>query len=372
MPTRDAQRNCSGYLGFAIASRKTFPVPSLSPDTHLHLPEHHGHTWESRNTFPGEFLPILQEEGKTIFLELLDHTGETVERFPLQEVILPSRRSPSPLHLFDVFSDTLLCAIGDATGTWHCFSVKIKGAPILLGQFAPRGRTTLYGRFSNDGTIVLLEEKGPGETILHLFSPDGAQIAEQTLWPPGLGTKHSQIVDGKALLSTLGNLVLRYKLPQGELTGAYVFPEGHDLSTGVFVHQNKGLTFLRNPFGKEEGIEKLALVAFDVLGESWPLPVELVSVSPHGESLYEVFEDLPTDLRFTTIPSLEKLLTVSVEAVSITRKEERLTFTWLTPELQNDTPRTVTVTASLGPARKAFPMTVVPFPNPLSCNPDPP
>ena len=173
-------------------------------------------------------------------------------------------------------------------------------------------------------------------------------------------------MDGKELLSTQGNLILRYKLPQGELTGVYIFSEGHDLSTGVFVYQNKGLTFLRNLSGKEEGIEKPALVAFDVLGESWPLPLELVSVSPHGESLYEVFEDFPTDLRFTTLPSLEKLLTLSVEAVSITRKEEGLIFTWLIPELQNDTPRTVTVTASLGPARKAFPMTVVPFPNPLS------
>ncbi|MEN3185701.1 MAG: hypothetical protein ABDK94_00450 [Atribacterota bacterium] len=68
VPTRDTQRNCSGYLGFDIASRKTFPVPSLSPDTHFHLPEYHGHPGRAGILFRVGSFPSSGKKGKQFSL----------------------------------------------------------------------------------------------------------------------------------------------------------------------------------------------------------------------------------------------------------------------------------------------------------------
>lgn len=136
---------------------------------------------------------------------------------------------------------------------------------------------------------------------------------------------------GKELLVTQGHLLLRYALPAGELTGVFVFPEGYDPSEGVLVFRDKGFTFLSNRFERDEGIENPALVAFGAFGPSWLLPREPAEVSPHGENFFQVFEDLPTKLHSRTLPELEKLLSVSVEEVSIIKEEERFIFPWLTP-----------------------------------------
>ncbi|NSW75892.1 MAG: hypothetical protein HPY68_03800 [Candidatus Atribacteria bacterium] len=365
VPTQDAQRNFSGYLGFVPQDRKYFPIAHLSPGARFSFPERSGYTWESRNSIPSAFLPILYQDGDAVFLEFLDEAGEMVQRFPLLDIVPAPRIAPSPLHFFDAFSGKMLLAIEDETETFHFFIADTKEPPISLGQFTPRGKTTLYGAFLDDGTVVIIEEKGPEETVLHAFSPDGKRIAEKTLWPPGLSAKSCQVVGGKELLVTQGHLLLRYTLPAGELSGVFVFPEGYDPSERVLVLRDQGFTFLSNRFERDEGIKNPALVAFDISGPGWPFPIELVDVSPHGESLFQVFEDLPTELRFRTLPELEKLLSVSVEEVSITKEEERFTFTWLTPKLQDSTPKVTMVIASLGPAQRTFSMTVIPFPNPL-------
>lgn len=365
VPTQDAQRNFGRYLGFVPQDRKRFPITHLSPGTRFFFPERSGHTWESRNSIPSTFLPILCQERDAVFLEFLDEAGEMVQRFPLSDIVPARRIAPSPLHFFDAFSGKMLLAIEDETETFHFFIADTREPPISLGQFTPRGKTTLYGAFLDDDTVIIIEEKGPKETVFHAFSPDGRRVTEKTLWPPGLSAKRCQVVAGKELLATQGHLLLRYALPSGELTGVFVFPEGYDPSERVLVLRDKGCTFLSNRFERDEGIENPMLVAFDISGPGWPLPIELVEVSPHGESLSEVFEDLPTELRFHTLPELEKLLSVSVKEVSITKEEERLTFTWLTPKLQDSTPKVTTVTASLGPAQRTFAMTVIPFPNPL-------
>ncbi|MCX7667357.1 MAG: hypothetical protein N2Z84_00285, partial [Atribacterota bacterium] len=364
IPTQDTQRNFGGYLICAAQTHTVSPIEGLHPKTHFFFPEYSGHTRESRYVFPSQLLPILREEQKTVFLEFLDETGKIVKGFPLADIQIPTRLSPSPLHFFDVFADKMLLAIEDETENFHFFIADIKETPVSLGCFRPRGRTTLYGAFLSDSNVAIIEEKGPEETVLHVFSPDGTRLTEKTLWPPGLGTKRCQVVGKKDLLATQGHLILRYTLPEGELAGISIFPEGYDPSEGVFVYKDKGFIFLRNLFEREGGLEKPALVAFDIAGESSPLPVELVEVSPHGESLYEVFEDFPTELRFQTLAELENLLSVSVTEVSM-KREEHLTFTWFTPKVEDSIPKVVTIVASLGPVRKTFPMTVIPFPKPL-------
>ncbi|MGC8779204.1 MAG: hypothetical protein ACP5Q4_11065, partial [Candidatus Caldatribacteriaceae bacterium] len=330
------------------------------------FPEYAGHTWETRNVFPGGILPVLYEENGKTWLALLGEGGKLGNSFSLSNVSLPSRLAPSPLRFFDAFGGKVLFGVEDEREDLHLFVTDGGDALTPLGTFAPQSQTALQAFFLEDGSIGVIEETGPEETTFHVVSKSGEHLQEKALWPPGVSTKHCRILERRELFTSSSDthLVLRYELPQGEIAGVYVFPEGYDPSEKVFVYKGKGFTFLHNPWEREPGIEKPALVAFNVSGEGFPLPLELVEVSPHGESLYEVFEDVPTRLRFKTLVSLEALLTVSVEEVTIT-KEHRLSYIWLTPELKEGTPKIVEVSASLGPVRKVFPMTVVPLPNPL-------
>ncbi|WP_369018232.1 PLAT/LH2 domain-containing protein [Thermatribacter velox] len=366
-PTMDESHNPRGYLGFSVPTRSTLPLKQLDDERPFFFPEYAGHTWENRWTFPGGILPVLFGDAEGVRLAFLDERGRLGKYFHLSGLGLPLRLSPSSLHFFDAFNGRVLLGIEDERGNFHLLVADGGDSLTPLGTFAPRGRTTLQAFFLEDGNIGVIEETGPEETTLQVLSASGERLQEKVLWPPGVSVTHCRIIERRELLSSSsdGHLVFRYNLPQGEITAVYTFPSGYDPGEGVFVYQGKGFTFLYNQFERESGIEKPALVAFDVSGESFPLPVELVEVSPHGESLYEVFEDIPTKLRFKTLAPLEELLTVSVEAVSITRGEERLSYTWLTPGLEGGTPKAIALVASLGPARKVFPMTVVPLPNPL-------
>lgn len=364
VPTRDAQRNFSGYVGFAVGTRKRSTLPSLSQGE-VFFPERAGHTLRTRHVFPGTVLPILRKYGEEVSLELLDQRGETLWQFPL-DFALPSRLSPSPLLVLDSFGGKFLLAVEDATGAFHLFFADTQNSPVPLRVLTPQDRTLLWGGFFEGETVAAVARVSPRETFLFVFSPEGNLLTEKTLELPGIYPSNCEIIGNRELLAAQGHVILRYVLPQGTLAGLYVFPEGYERSgdTPIVVHREKGFAFLHNAFRKKEGLEKPALVAFDVSGEGFPPPLELVAVSPHGESLEEVFEDVPTELRFRTLPELKELLSVHVAEVSIERQEP-LTFIWLTPKLQGTPSKVSTVTASLGPVKHVFPMTVVPLPNPL-------
>ncbi|MGQ9623159.1 MAG: hypothetical protein ACUVTO_06960 [Candidatus Caldatribacteriaceae bacterium] len=302
-----------------------------------------------------------------MFLELLDRSSETVQRFSFANLALPSRSSPSSLYLLDASGEKLLLAAEDGTGVHHFFLAHAQGPLIPLKVLTLQGRTLLWDGFCDDGTVATVARVSSRETALFVFSPEGELLTEKTLELPGIDPRDCRIVGDRELLAVRGRIVLRYALPEGELAGLYVFLEGYDPSGDApfTVYKGKGFAFLHNRFRKKPGLEKPALVAFDVSGESFPPPLELVAVSPHGEGLYEVFEDVQTELRFKTLAELENLLSVSVEEVSITEHEEPLSFTWVTPRLQGATSKVTIVTASVGPVQRTFSMTVVPLPNPF-------
>jgi len=376
LPTRDSRHNFAGYIAFSSEKGKSSRFNYLDQDN-LHFPEYSGHSWPERFRFPRGPLPILHQEGKDTFLELIDLEGQVLWRKSLASfnVEVASRLSPSPLSVFDYTGEKILIAVegimsaDKVRGSFHFFIIDYKGKCIRLGAFSAHLANKIFGAFIEDGSVAIIEGSAPDTVIFHVFSADGRLLHEGNLWPNLSSPWWSRVVEGKELLLFRSQIFLRYSLPRGELIGVYPFPEGFDpyldKSISVIVHKGKAFPFLANQLGKSGGIEKPSLVSFSLFEESWPLPVELVSVSPHGGTLYEVFEDRPTELRFRTLSSLESALQVAVGEGSITRMAKETTFQWQTPALSQGKPKKVDLVASLGPARRVFPMTVVPLANPL-------
>jgi hypothetical protein len=372
LPTRDKGNNFAGYVAFSAQDRGVSPCPSLGRGSYTFYRP--GQGTFPQYTYPDAPLPVLHWEERDAggSLELLDTEGKTLWKIPLSSLGVGTP-APSPLVLFDRFGEKMLLAIAEESAPgektpFAVFVVDYEGNATLLGRFKPH-LAKIFGAFLADTSVAVLVEETPDTITLQIFSSQGEFLRKITLAPNLPSTFWPHFVEGRELLLFRRELFLRYQLPEGEITGVYAFGEGFepDLSypSSVITHAGKVFTFLSNRFNIEGGIEKPSLVCFDVTGESWPLPVELVSVSPHGAHLYQVFEDLATELRFRTPPGLEAALRVTAGEGPV-QKREKATYEWYTPTLPEGNPREVALFASLGPAQRTFPMEVVPFPNPLT------
>ncbi|WP_438316425.1 PLAT/LH2 domain-containing protein [Candidatus Caldatribacterium sp. SIUC1] len=376
VPTQDKSHNFAGYVAFSAPDRKVSPCPSLGRGSYTFYRP--GEGTFPQYAFPDAPLPVLHREERDTggFLELLDTQAQTLWKIPLAllGIVAPGAVPNPPLVVFDRLGEKMLLAIakesdpGEKTPFVVCV-VDYRGNHTLLGEFRPHSANKIFGAFLADTSVAVLVEETPDTITLQIFSSQGELLRKTTLEPNLPSPFWPHFVEGRELLLFRKELFLRYQLPEGEITGVYAFPEGFEpdlsRSSSVITHAGKVFTFLSNRFGKEGGIEKPSLVSFDVTGESWPLPLELVSVSPHGEHLYQVFEDLPTELRFRTPPGLEAALRVTAGEGPV-QKREKATYEWHTPTLPEKSPKNVALFASLGPAQRTFPMEVVPFPNPLT------
>ena len=372
LPTQDKSHNFAGYVAFVAPTKEVSSGPFLNRgDYRFYRP---GEGTFPQYAYPDAPLPVLHWEERDAggSLEFLDTGAQTLWKIPLSSLGVGTP-APSPPVLFDCFGEKMLLAIAEESAPGEktpfvVFVVDYEGNATLLGRFKPH-LAKIFGAFLADTSVAVLVEETPDTTTLQIFSSRGEFLRKTTLEPNLPSPFWPHFVEGRELLLFRRELFLRYQLPEGGSTGAYAFGEGFepDLSypSSVITHAGKAFTFLSNRFNIEGGIEKPSLVCFDITGESWPLPVELVSVSPHGAHLYQVFEDLPTELRFRTPPGLEAALQVTAGEGAV-RKIQEATYEWHTPTLPGGNPREVALFAFLGPAQRTFPMEVVPFPNPLT------
>lgn len=375
VPTRDESHNFAGYVAFSAQDREVSPCPSLGRGSYTFYRP--GEGTFPQYAYPDAPLPVLHWEERDAggALELLDTEGKTLWKIPLASlgVTVPAAVPNPPLVVFERCEEKILLAIAKSDpGGKTLFTVLVvdyEGNHTLLGEFQPHLANKIFGAFLADGSVAVLVEETPDTIALQIFSSQG-ELLRKTTFEPNLPRPFwPRFVEGRELLLFRKELFLRYQLPEGEITGVYAFGEGFepDLSypSSVITHAGKAFAFFANRLNIEGGIEQPSLLCFDITGESWPLPLELVSVSPHGEHLYQVFEDLPTELRFRTPPGLEAAIQVTA-GEGVVQKMQKATYEWHTPTLPRGTPQEVPLFASLGPAQRTFPMEVVPLPNSLT------
>jgi hypothetical protein len=361
-------------LRFQRRIEKFPPCPSLARGSYTFYRP--GQGTFPQYAYPDAPLPVLHWEERDAggALELLDTEGKTLWKIPLTSLgIAAQEAAKPPLFLFDRLGEKMLLAIAEESdpgekNAFCGFRGGLRGERHLFGKvqtpfsenFRGLSRRYLGGgyRGGNPGYHRPSDFLFPGEFLRKITLAPNLPSA---FWP--------RFVEGGELLLFRKELFLRYQLPEGEITGVYAFGEGFEpdlsRSSSVITHAGKAFAFFANRLNIEGGIEQPSLLCFDVTGESWPLPMELVSVSPHGEHLYQVFEDLPTELRFRTPQGLEATLQVTAGEGTL-RKMPEATYEWHTPLLPEKSPKEVALLAFLGPAQRTFPMEVVPFPNPLT------
>ncbi len=359
-PTIDSRGNFNGYDALSRTGEPLFRIDD-DPSGSIFFPE--SDVW--MRTFP---LPIIRREKERHSLEMLQEDGEIAISYALDDmdVKIADVSSPSPLKILDHADGKYLISLmgmqknsnGILEKTFtYCVSGRsgdlislLENSPLCFGKFTPEGGTVLLKRGS--------------ESFLKAFDSDGNEIFSRDMEEWFSTNTDIRILGEDSILVHRGwNTFVKCSLENGETTGLYIFPQGFYLESDFHVFEEQAFIFSRSMPDIPSEIRGTNLFSFQV-GRNSPgwFDIVMKPLNPNAGPPHETFDNSMVKVVFDhNYPgSINENLQVSFpEGEASPVGSSGLEFLWTTPSLGGEAERTVTLTASLGPASKEFPVKII-------------
>jgi hypothetical protein len=354
------RRNPAGYQALSAEGQVLWTLAAAFPDQ-VYLPSDQHSRLRS---FP---LPFLRydEDGRW-HVAFLDRSGQIIQSHLLTDlnidVLQEDGREKNWLHDFKVMDDRsgrkiisfrLFTETGGDDPVRHALLADASGEIDTVLSFPG----TFTAGIDPQGQAMIISEEPPGQDqcFISVYGTDGALISSAPLSPWFDRPPEFHILDdGQILAEADQNLFLKCSAQTGQATGLYAYPTDDRVElAGICGHT--AYVFATPRFKTSPTLDQGSRLLSFAADEAGWFDIELVRVEPNTGSMDEIYADSDVLLEFEADRSLEKRVTVDVEAGQMSRRSgSGLRCDWHTP----DEERTVRITASLGPLSRTFEIAV--------------